>query len=95
MILSFTVSIVKILLSTGKGQYEKGNESYNNPNPNPLLLKETVMNYPRWIKVTKSLSLTAQNKTPSVENMPYKTIDKEDLIISVEKHIYYNKDDSS
>ena len=43
----------------------------------------------------ESLSSTAQNKTPSVENMLYETIDKEDSVISVEKHIYDNNGDSS
>ena len=36
-----------------RGHYIKGKESYNNSNP--FLLKKTVMNYPHWIKVTKSL----------------------------------------
>ena len=43
----------------------------------------------------ESLNSTAQNKAPSTENMIYETIDKEDSIISVEKHIYENKNDSS
>ena len=42
----------------------------------------------------ESLSSTAQNKTPSAENMSYETIDKEDSIISLENHIYDHKDDS-
>ena len=42
----------------------------------------------------ESLSSTAQNKTPSAENMPYETINKEDSIISLENHIYDHKDDS-
>ena len=42
----------------------------------------------------ESLSSTAQNKTSSVENMLYETIDKEDSIISVENHIYDHQDDS-
>ena len=41
------------------------------------------------------MSSTAQNKTLSVENMPYGNMDKEDSIISIKKHIYDNKDDSS
>ena len=39
----------------------------------------------------ESLSSTAQNKTSSVENMLYETIDKEDSIISVENHIFSRK----
>ena len=39
----------------------------------------------------ESLSSTAQNKTSSVENMIYETIDKEDSIISVENHIFSRK----
>ena len=43
----------------------------------------------------ESLSSTAQNKIPSVENMSFETIDKEDSIISVEKHTYDSKNNSS
>ena len=42
----------------------------------------------------ESLSSTAQNKTPSVENMPYGTMIKKDSIISAENHIYDHKGDS-
>ena len=42
----------------------------------------------------ESLSSTAQNKTPSVENMPYGTMIKKDSIISPENHIYDHKGDS-
>ena len=84
-----------IFLSTGKGQYIKGKESYNNPIPNPFLLKKSAMNHPHRIKVRKSLWVRLlKNKTPSVENIPYETIDKEDSSISVENHIYGHKDDS-
>ena len=43
------------IVSTGKGQFIKGKESYNNPNPNPFLLKKSAINQSHQIKVKKSL----------------------------------------
>ena len=73
-----TVYKVKRKLQQSKSKSIPLEEISNEPSPSDKSNKE-------------SLSSTAQNKTSSVENMLYETIDKEDSIISVENHIFSRK----
>ena len=73
-----TVYKVKRKLQQSKSKSIPLEEISNEPSPSDKSNKE-------------SLSSTVQNKTSSVENMLYETIDKEDSIISVENHIFSRK----